>query len=93
MNTLLAKILEANIWFLSKNIDASKKKFQMLVHHHENVVRSAQHHQPATGALPRDALYGILSHTQDIAHHKNQPSFVNYLSNLFKIETTQTTRH
>jgi hypothetical protein len=71
MNTLLAKILEANICFSTKVTDATKKKFQMVVHHHENVVKPAQHHQPATGALPRDALYGILSHTQDIVHHKN----------------------
>jgi hypothetical protein len=33
-----------------------EKKFQSVVHHHENVVKSAQHHRLAPGALPHDIL-------------------------------------
>jgi hypothetical protein len=39
-NKILADLLESNIWFT----DAVKKKFQSIVHHHENMVKSAQHH-------------------------------------------------
>jgi len=41
---LLADLLESNIWFSFKVTDAIKKKFQSVVHHHKNVVKSAQHH-------------------------------------------------
>ncbi len=43
-NKLLADLLELNIWFSSKVTDAIEKKFQSVVHHHENVVKSAKHH-------------------------------------------------
>jgi hypothetical protein len=43
-NKLLADLLESNIWFSSKVTDAIKKKFQSVVHHHENGIKSAQHH-------------------------------------------------
>jgi hypothetical protein len=53
---LLADLLESNIWFSFKVTDAIKKKFQSVVHHHKNVVKSAQHHCLAPGALPHDVL-------------------------------------
>ncbi len=43
-NQLLANLLESNIWFSSMVTDAIKKKFQSVIHHHENVMKSAQHH-------------------------------------------------
>jgi hypothetical protein len=43
-NKLLADQLESNIWFSSKVTDVIEKKLQSVVHHHENVVKSAQHH-------------------------------------------------
>ncbi len=42
-NKLLADLLESNIWFSSKVTNVIQKKFQSVVHHHENVVKSAQH--------------------------------------------------
>ncbi len=42
--TLLTDLLEANIWFSSIVTDAIEKKFSSVVHHHEKVVKSAQHH-------------------------------------------------
>ncbi len=46
-NKLLADLLESNIWFSSKVTDAIEMKFQSVVHHHENVIKLAQHHRPA----------------------------------------------
>jgi len=43
-NKLLADLLEANVWFSSKVTDAIEKKFESVVWHHKNVVKSAQHH-------------------------------------------------
>ena len=43
-NKLLVDLLESNIWFTAKLTDIIEKKFQSVVHHHENVVKSAQHH-------------------------------------------------
>jgi len=43
-NKLLADLLEANVWFTSKVTDAIEKKFESVIWHHENVVKSAQHH-------------------------------------------------
>jgi predicted nuclease with TOPRIM domain len=43
-NKLLPDLLEANVWFSSKVTDAIEKKFKSVVWHHENVVKSAQHH-------------------------------------------------
>jgi hypothetical protein len=40
-NSLLACVLEANVWFSSKVIDAFKKKFQSVLYHHKNVIKSA----------------------------------------------------
>jgi hypothetical protein len=61
-NKLLADLLESNIWFYSKVTDAIEKKFQSVVHHHENIVKSAQHHRLASGALPHDIMDGIITH-------------------------------
>jgi predicted metal-dependent enzyme (double-stranded beta helix superfamily) len=61
-NKLLADLLESNIWFYSKVTDAIEKKFQSVVHHHENIVKSAQHHRLAPGALPHDIMDGIITH-------------------------------
>ena len=40
-NKLLADLLESNVWFTTKITDSVEKKFQSVVHHHENVVKSA----------------------------------------------------
>ncbi len=53
---LLADLLESNVWFTTKITDAVEKKFQSVVHHYENVIKSAQHHRLALGALPHDVL-------------------------------------
>jgi len=55
-NKLLADLLEANVWFSSKVTDAIEKKFESVIWHHENIVKSAQHHRLAPGALPHDVL-------------------------------------
>jgi hypothetical protein len=60
-------MLEANVWFTAKITDAVQKKFQSVVHHLENVVKSAQHHRLAPGALPHDVLDEILNHTLAVA--------------------------
>jgi len=36
-------MIEANIWFMAKLTDTIKKKFQSIVHHHENIVKSAHY--------------------------------------------------
>jgi len=59
-----------------------------VVHHHENVVKSAQHHQLAPGALPHDVLDEILNHTLSVAKKRNMVSFVNYASDLFQVEVS-----
>jgi hypothetical protein len=82
-NKLLADLLESNVWFTTKITDAVEKKFQSIVHHHENVVKSAQHHQLAPGALPHDVLDEILNHTLSVARKRNMVSFINYASDLF----------
>jgi len=66
-NKLLVDMLEANVWFTAKLTDAVEKKFQSVVHHHENVVKSAQHHRLAPGALPHDILDEIINHTISVA--------------------------
>ncbi len=87
-NKLLADLLESNIWFTTKITDAVEKKFQSMVHHHENVVKSAQHHRLAPGALPHDVLDEILNHTLSVAKKRNMVSFVNYASDLFQVEVS-----
>jgi hypothetical protein len=62
-NKLLADLLESNIWFTTKITDAVQKKFQSIVHHHKNVVKSAQHHRLAPGALTHNVQDEILNHT------------------------------
>jgi hypothetical protein len=84
-NKLLADLLESNIWFSSKVTDAIQKKFQSVVHHHKNVVKSAQHHRLAPGALPHDVLDGIISHVVQVATKKNLVHFVKFASDLFQI--------
>ncbi len=59
-NKLLPDLLESNVWFTTKIIDAVEKKFQSVVHHHKNVVKSAQHHRLAPGTLPHNVLDEIL---------------------------------
>jgi hypothetical protein len=44
---LLADLLESNIWLSSKVTDAIEKKFQSIIPHHKNIVKSAQHHRLA----------------------------------------------
>jgi hypothetical protein len=85
-NKLLADLLKSNIWFTTKITDAIEKKFQPVVHHYENVVKSAQHHRLAPGALPHDVLDEILNHTLSVARKRNMVSFVNYGLDLFQVE-------
>ncbi len=87
-NKLLADLLESNIWFTTKITDAVEKKFQSVVHHHENVIKSAQHHRLAPGALPHCVLHEILNHTLSVAKKRNMVSFVNYASDLFQVEVS-----
>jgi len=85
---LLADLLESNICFTAKLMDAVKKKFQSIVHHHENMVKSAQHHRLAPGALPHDYLDEILNHTLSVARKRNMVSFFNYASDLFQVDVS-----
>ncbi len=84
-NKLLADLLESNVWFTTKITDAVEKKFQSVVHHHENVVKSAQHHGLA---LPHDVLDEILNHTLSVAKKRNMVSNVNYALDLFQVEVS-----
>jgi hypothetical protein len=87
-NKHLAYLLESNIWFSSKVTDAIEKKFQSVVHHHKNVVKSAQHNRLAPGALPHDVLDGIINHIVQVAKKKNLVPFVRFASDLFQIEVS-----
>jgi len=71
-------MLKANFWFTTKLTDAVEKKFQSKVHHHKNVVKSAQHHRLAPGALPQDTL--------TVVKRRNLVSFINYALDLFQVE-------
>ncbi len=88
MQTLLANLLESNVWFSSKVTDAIEKKFQSVIHHHENIVKLAQHHQPAPGALPHDILDGIILHIVEIAKKRNLVPFVCFALDLFQIKVS-----
>jgi hypothetical protein len=87
-NKLLADLLESNVWFTAKLTDAVEKKFQSIVNHHINLVKSAQHHRLAPGTLPRNVLDEILNHTLSVARKRNMVSFVNYTSDLFQVEVS-----
>jgi hypothetical protein len=87
-NKLFSDMLEANIWFTSKLTNAIGKRFQLVVHHHENMVKSAQCHRLAPGALPHNVLNKILDHTLTVAKKQNLVSFVNYKSDLFQVEVS-----
>jgi hypothetical protein len=87
-NNFLADLLESYVWFTTKITDTVKRKFQSVVHHHKNVVKSAQHHQLAPGALPHDVLDEILNHTLSVAKKRNMVTFVNYASDLFQVEVS-----
>ncbi len=99
-NKLLVDLLESNIWFTTKLTDAvDKKKFQSVVHHHKNVVKSTQHHRLAPGAkltslgaytyeLPHNVLDEILNHTLSVARKRNMVSFVNYASEVFQVKVS-----
>jgi hypothetical protein len=84
--TNLADLLKSNIWFSSKVTDAIEKKFQSVVQHHKNVVKSAQHHRLALGALLHDVMDGIISHVVQVAKKKNLIQFVKFASVLFQFE-------
>jgi hypothetical protein len=92
-NKLLVDLLESNVWFTTKITDAVEKKFQSVVHHHKNVVKSAQHHRLAPGALPHNVLDEILNHTLSVARKRNMVSFVNYASDLFQVEVSHQFNH
>ncbi len=87
-NKLLADLLEANVWFSSKVTDAIEKKFESVIWHHEYVVKSAQHHRLAPGALPHDVLDGIIEHVTAVAKKKNLVPFIMFASDLFQIEVS-----
>ncbi len=87
-NMLLADLLEVNVWFSSKVTDAIEKKFESVVWHHKNVVKSAQHHRLAPGALPHDVLDRIIQHVTAVAKKKNLIPFVTFASDLFQIEVS-----
>jgi hypothetical protein len=87
-NKLLADLLESNMWFSSKVTDAIEKKSLSVVCHHENVVKSTQHHRLAPGALPHDVLDGIIAHVTEVAQKKNLVPFVTFALDLFQIEVS-----
>jgi len=87
-NRLLAGLLISNVWFTTKITDAVKKKFQSVVHHHENVVKSAQHQWQAPGHFPHDVLDEILNHTLSVARKRNMVSFINYALDLLQVEVS-----
>jgi hypothetical protein len=87
-NKLLADLLQSNVWFTTKITDTIKKKFQSVVQHHENVIKSAQHHRLAPGSLPHDVLDEILKYTLSLARKRNIISFINYTSDLFQAEVS-----
>jgi hypothetical protein len=87
-NKLLGDVLEANIWFSLKIRDAVENKYQSVMHHHKNIVKSAQHHCLAPGVLPHDILNEILNHTLTMAQKQNLVPFVNCSSDLFQIEVS-----
>jgi hypothetical protein len=74
--------------FLPRSQIAIEKKFESVVWHHENVVKLAQHHQLAPGALPHVVLDGIIEHVTAVAKKKNLVPFVTFASNLFQIEVS-----
>jgi hypothetical protein len=78
-NKLLADLLESNVWFTTKITDAIEKKFQSVVHHHENVVKSAQHHRLAPE---------IINHTLSVAKKRNMVSFMNFALDLIQVEVS-----
>jgi hypothetical protein len=84
----LANLLESNIWFSSKVTHAIGKKFQLVIHHHENVVKLAQYHPLAPGALQYDVLDGIISHVVQVGAKKNPIPFVQFASNPFQIKVS-----
>ena len=82
---------QTNYWLTYSNQTfGSPQKSPMLWkrNHHENVVKSAQHHWLAPGALPHDVLDEILNHTLSVAKKRNMVSFVNYASDLFQVEVS-----
>jgi hypothetical protein len=87
-NKLLADLLDLKIWFSSKVTDIIEKKFQSVVHHHKNVIKSAQHHRLAPGTLPHDILDGIINHIVQVAKKKNLVPFVKFALDLFQIEVS-----
>jgi len=88
-NKLLANLLESNVWFSSKVTDAIEKKFQSVVWHHENIVKSSQHHRMAHLALPHDVLDKIIDHVVNVAKKKNLVSFIKFASDLLQTEVSQ----
>ena len=87
-NKLLGDIMENYVWFTAKRMDSIEKKFQLVIHHHENVVKSSQHHRLVPGALPHDVLHEILNRTLTLTNKRNLVSFINYASDLFQVEVT-----
>jgi hypothetical protein len=75
-------------WNQMSGSPPNSRKFQSIVHHHENVVKSAQNCRLAPGALPLDVLDKILNHTLSMARKRNIVSFVNYASVLFQVEVS-----
>jgi hypothetical protein len=72
----------------SKITDAIKKKFHSMVHHHENVFKSAQHHRLAPCVLSPDVLDKILNHALIVAQKCNLIPFVNNALDLFQTEVS-----
>jgi hypothetical protein len=52
------------------------------------MVKSAQHHRLAPGALSHDILDEILNHPLSVARKMNMVYFVNYASDLFQVEVS-----
>jgi GMP synthase PP-ATPase subunit len=68
-------VLEVSFWFSSKITHAIEKKFQLVIHHHQNMAKSTQHHWLAPGTLPHNVLDEILNHNLTVAKKHNLGAF------------------
>jgi hypothetical protein len=62
-------------------------------HHHVNIVKLAQHHRLAPGALLHDVLDGIITHVVQVSAKKNLVPFIKFASDLFQIEVSHPYTH
>jgi hypothetical protein len=84
---LLANLIKVNSSHIVKVPDSIKKKLMSSVWMSDGRVNLA--HQLAPAAFPRDVLFKILSHTEDVTKHNNIVSFNHHPSDLFQIAASE----